>query len=76
MFVDNDYRQVIPCSVDAEDKDLLKQLRCFYELTLARGGITMFLGFRASSKIEIVKVSTPIKSCLALVAHCNQSDRK
>ncbi|KAF2106527.1 hypothetical protein BDV96DRAFT_694039 [Lophiotrema nucula] len=56
MFVDNDHRLVIPCSSGADDKQLLKQLRCFYELALARGGITMFLGLRASKNIEIVKI--------------------
>lgn len=68
MFVDNDHGMRIPCSSDATDKSLLKRVRCFYELTLARGGIAMFLGFRASSKIEIVKVSAPFITCSFRIA--------
>ncbi|KAJ4291736.1 hypothetical protein N0V90_009631 [Kalmusia sp. IMI 367209] len=57
MFVDNGYQLKVPCSQAAEDKELVKRLRMFYELTLAARSMIQVFGFKTSARIDIVKIA-------------------
>ncbi|KAL5386725.1 hypothetical protein PMIN02_008412 [Paraphaeosphaeria minitans] len=56
LFVDNGYRLQIPCSRGTNDKDLVRLLRMFYELIMARRGVIQIFGFRTSARIDVVQL--------------------
>ncbi|KAI1171571.1 hypothetical protein F4777DRAFT_48217 [Nemania sp. FL0916] len=56
LFTDDHHIMKIPCSSRADDKELIGQLRSFYELNLICGGLTKFIGFKRCVKIEIVEL--------------------
>ncbi|KAF2727662.1 hypothetical protein EJ04DRAFT_132631 [Polyplosphaeria fusca] len=56
LFVENGHRIAIPCSSTADDKDLVRHLRTFYDLILANGGLSEFLGLKSSTRIDIVEI--------------------
>jgi hypothetical protein len=56
LFMDNGHRIAVPCSSDAEDRELVRHLRIFYDLSLANGGLAKFLGLKSCTRIDIVEV--------------------
>ena len=61
LFMDNVHRLAVPCSSEAEDKDLMTHLHDFYNLIKARSGLFEFLGVKSSQRIDIVEVRTHIR---------------
>jgi hypothetical protein len=70
MFVDNGYRLQIPCSKATDDKDLVRLLRMFYELTMARRGVIQIFGFKTSARIDVVQVCFPPIHSVLLRSQC------
>jgi hypothetical protein len=57
VFLNNGRPFVVPCSSTAEDKDLLQQMRMFYDLQRISHGLFEFIGVRSIQRIDVVKVS-------------------
>ncbi|RMZ68438.1 pfs domain-containing [Pyrenophora seminiperda CCB06] len=56
LFVDNGERVLVPLSTAATDKEILEQLRIFYDLTRTGGGIFELFGAKSSQRIDIVEL--------------------
>jgi hypothetical protein len=57
IFLNNGRPFVVPCSSTAEDKDLLQQMRMFYNLQRIRYGLFELIGVKSVQRIDVVKVS-------------------
>lgn len=56
LFVDNDWRLVIPCPNKMDDKALVQHIRVFHNLARARAGIFEFIGGKSSLRVDVVQV--------------------
>ncbi|RYN82910.1 hypothetical protein AA0120_g9525 [Alternaria tenuissima] len=56
VFLNNGRPFVVPCSSTAEDKDLLQQMRMFYDLQRISHGLFEFIGVRSIQRIDVVKL--------------------
>ena len=56
IFLDNGRRFSVPCSGRADGKDLLTQLRMFYELQRTKRGLFELVSVKSVQRIDLVKV--------------------
>ncbi|CAN9136303.1 unnamed protein product [Alternaria alternata] len=56
IFLDNGRRFSVPCSGRADDKDLLTQLRMFYELQRTKRGLFELVSVKSVQRIDLVKL--------------------
>ncbi|KAL1798215.1 hypothetical protein ACET3X_002252 [Alternaria dauci] len=56
IFVNNGRPFIVPCSRTAEDKDLLEQIRIFYDLQRIRYGMFELIGAKSIQRIDVAKL--------------------
>jgi len=56
LFIDNGSCLAIPCSDTLNDQALVRQIRVFYNLLRAQGGLFEFFGTKSSLRVDVVQI--------------------